>query len=236
MPVKKGMLGRLPSGVRFVIPMADGNAKNILTNKSLTFWPMNRTDMTDKATILPEDEFTEISKVDLVSKALTFATKAHEGQTRKYTVEPYINHPIRVMEKVKTVTSEPTMLAAALLHDVVEDCGVNLTTIEKEFGLGVALLVFQLTSPSKQFPKMERANRKQLDRYHLAVASGDAQTIKFADFLDNVPSIVKHDPEFGKVYVLEKIADVHVMTKGNTYLLKEVREMLYRASTDLEIV
>jgi (p)ppGpp synthase/HD superfamily hydrolase len=193
--------------------------------------------MTDKATILPEDEFTEISKVDLVSKALTFATKAHEGQTRKYTVEPYINHPIRVMKTVAAVTDNPQMLAAALLHDVVEDSDVSIIDIEKEFGLGVALLVHQLTSPSKQYPKMERANRKQIDRYHLATAGAEAHTIKYADILDNVPSIVKHaDPKFADMYVLEKIADMHVMTKGNVGLLKQVNDMLYRATTELEAV
>ena len=63
---------------------------------------------------------------DLVKKALEFASNAHNGQTRKYTGEPYIVHPIEVMELVREVIDDPEVLAAALLHDVVEDCPVSI--------------------------------------------------------------------------------------------------------------
>ena len=57
----------------------------------------------------------------IVERAREFATQAHEGQVRKYTGVPYIVHPIEVMEIVCTVEHDDAMLAAALLHDVVED-------------------------------------------------------------------------------------------------------------------
>ena len=85
----------------------------------------------------------------LVEKALQFATAAHEGQVRKYTGEPYINHPVEVMRIVKTVSDDPAMHAAALLHDVVEDTDVTIEDIVREFGDDVAQLVDDLTDVSK---------------------------------------------------------------------------------------
>ena len=57
----------------------------------------------------------------LVARALEFAKKAHEGHKRKYTGEPYVNHPIAVAKIVASVTKDQEMLAAALLHDTIED-------------------------------------------------------------------------------------------------------------------
>ena len=81
-----------------------------------------------------------------LDKAIQFATKAHEGQTRKYTGEPYIVHPLSVMEIVKTVDHTEEMLMAAVLHDTVEDTDVTLQDIDREFGPVVACLLY--TSPS----------------------------------------------------------------------------------------
>ena len=80
-----------------------------------------------------------------LDKAIQFATKAHEGQTRKYTGEPYIVHPLAVMEIVKTVEHTEEMLMAAVLHDTVEDCDVTLDQIAFNFGHVVADLVEELT-------------------------------------------------------------------------------------------
>ena len=66
---------------------------------------------------------------EFVHKAYQFAKKSHEGQKRKYSGEPYINHPVEVMQIVSTVPHTEEMLAAALLHDVVEDCGVQLLSL-----------------------------------------------------------------------------------------------------------
>ena len=73
-----------------------------------------------------------------LEKAIQFATKAHEGQVRKYTGEPYIVHPLAVMETVATVEHTDEMLMAAVLHDTVEDCDVTLDDIVTEFGEIVA--------------------------------------------------------------------------------------------------
>ena len=79
----------------------------------------------------------------LVEKALQFASEAHGsiGQKRKYTGEDYIVHPIEVMEIVKSVPHTQEMLAAALLHDTVEDTPATFEDIEREFGHEVCILV-----------------------------------------------------------------------------------------------
>ena len=80
---------------------------------------------------------------DLLQKAIEFATDKHKGQ--KYGDKPYITHPLAVLERVKKKTDSPFILAAAVLHDVVEDCNVNNYEIQDIFGHGVAEIVLFLT-------------------------------------------------------------------------------------------
>ena len=161
----------------------------------------------------------------VVKKALEFATEAHKGQVRKYTGEPYIVHPIEVMELVKQVIDDPEMQAAALLHDVVEDTPVSINEIKDEFGPRVAALVSDLTDVSKP-EDGNRALRKELDRQHTAKASPDAKTVKLADLISNGRSIIKDDPNFAKVFMKEKAALLDVMTEGNIILFKQASDMV----------
>ena len=158
--------------------------------------------------------------MNIVTKAQVFATAAHAAvkQVRKYTGEPYINHPIHVMSIVKTVPHTDAMLAAALLHDTVEDTGVTIDLIEQEFGSEVANLVSWLTDVSRP-EHGNRAVRKQLDLEHTAQAPAAAQTIKLADLISNTSSIVKHDLNFAETYLKEKQALLQVLTKGDRTLL-----------------
>ena len=152
-----------------------------------------------------------------LKKAIEFATKAHEGQTRKYTGEPYIVHPLAVMEIVKTVEHTEEMLMAAVLHDTVEDTDTTIQDIDREFGPVVAQLVEELTDVSKP-EDGNRAFRKGLDREHSAQASAQGQTIKVADLISNTKSITEHDPHFAKVYMKEKALLLEVLTEGNRQL------------------
>lgn len=151
--------------------------------------------------------------MDLVRKAQKFATRAHKGQVRKYTGEPYIVHPIAVAETVRIHGGSDEMVAAAMLHDTIEDTDVTYEDIHKEFGVTVAGLVRELTDTSRPSDG-NRAARKGIDRRRLAKASADAQTIKLADLIDNTTSIVAHDPGFARIYLKEKAALLKVMTKG----------------------
>ena len=161
----------------------------------------------------------------MLDDVLKFATKAHGDQKRKYTGDPYIVHPIAVAEIVKTVPHTDAMIAAALLHDVVEDTPVTIQEIETKFGSKVAELVGWLTDTSRP-EDGNRKTRKSIDRLHSADAPAEAQTIKLADLIHNTESIEKHDPSFYKVYKQEKIALLDVLTKGDITLRKIAQQQV----------
>lgn len=162
----------------------------------------------------------------LEQKALAFATAAHAavGQIRKYTGEPYIVHPIEVAEIVRTVPHTEEMIAAALLHDVVEDTKITIDVIKEQFGDTVAFYVDRLTDTPKVEGGPNRKARKALDRARLAASPAEVQTIKLADFISNTFSIVEHDPNFAKVYLEEKRQALDLLNKGN-------EELHHRASS-----
>ena len=140
----------------------------------------------------------------MLERAIEFATKAHAGQFRKYTGEPYINHPLAVMEIVRGVPGHTEeMLVAAVLHDVVEDTDVSLMQIQEEFGSEVSELVLHLTDISTP-EDGNRLKRKRKDAQWYAQGSAQAQTIKVADFIDNTRDIAQNDPRFWEVYKMEK--------------------------------
>lgn len=152
---------------------------------------------------------------ELEEKALKFATEAHKGQLRKYTNEPYIVHPVAVAELVKAVdwcTSE--MVAAALLHDTVEDTEVTLQDIYREFGFVISEMVDHLTDISKP-EDGNREKRKKLDREHIAKSDLEVKTIKLADLIDNSRTISRYDPKFWKVYRIEKLKLLDVLKEGD---------------------
>ena len=164
---------------------------------------------------------------DIVARADAFAAKAHSAinHKRKYTGDDYIVHPREVAAIVATVPHTPEMLAAALLHDTVEDTGVGIETIRAEFGAVVAGLVADLTDVSTPGGG-NRAIRKGIDLAHTAGASPSAKTIKLADLLSNTASIVAHDPGFARVYLKEKAAMLEVMTDGDATLLARAKATL----------
>lgn len=173
-------------------------------------------------------------KINKINVALGFATEAHNGQVRKYTGEPYINHPVEVMNIVKSIPHTEDMLCAALLHDVVEDCEVEHHEIEGIFGMTVAGLVYDLTDISQ--PHMgNRSFRKSLDRKHISEASPQAKTIKLADLISNSKSICEHDKDFAKVYIKEKELLLEVLTEGDPTLYAQAKDIVEKAKKELGI-
>jgi guanosine-3',5'-bis(diphosphate) 3'-pyrophosphohydrolase len=154
---------------------------------------------------------------NLEQGAREFATRAHSGQKRKYTGEDYIVHPAAVVEIVRTVPHTPDMLAAAWLHDVVEDCGVTRLEIQNAFGYFVAHMVGDLTDVST-LSDGNRAARKAIDRDHTARAWWASKTIKLADLIHNTISICEHDLGFAKVYMAEKRLLLDVLAEGDPML------------------
>ena len=163
----------------------------------------------------------------IVERARVFATAAHAAvkQVRKYTFEPYIVHPTEVASIVASVPHTNEMLAAAYLHDTVEDTGVSIVDIQKEFGNEVASLVSWLTDVSKP-EQGNRAVRKAIDREHTAMAPAAAQTVKLADLIANSRSILAHDPAFAKVYLEEKRMLLEVLTRGDATLMAQARRIV----------
>jgi len=166
-------------------------------------------------------------------KALEFATKAHSGQKRKYVDEDYIYHPIRVAAMLEWIAEESNdprlnedVVAAALLHDTVEDCDTTTEDIKNEFNERVQKIVADLTKEELSFGN--RATRKIADKARLAAACYEAKTLKCIDVGDNLPSIVLHDPGFAPKWVGEAIDLFPHIKDGN----KMAAELLLKVIND----
>lgn len=152
-----------------------------------------------------------------VTEAVHFAALKHKDQRRKYTDDPYINHPIEVAKIVSEVKHTDEMLCAAYLHDTIEDTDTTYNEILKTFGLTVATYVLGLTDISK-LTDGNRATRKKMDREHLSEQYAEVQTIKLADLISNTTDILKHDIKFAKTYLKEAQKLYKALDKGDTNL------------------
>lgn len=161
-------------------------------------------------------------KIERIVDAAVFSATHHEGQKRKYTGEDYFYHPLRVSAIVGKRSSVDTIIAA-LLHDVVEDCDITLEEIEKNFGDEVANIVKYCT---KIAVEGNRKERKKIDHEFWASGPAEAQTIKVADMIDNLPSTKEYDPEFYKVLREEKLELLNMLTKADPILIETAREIL----------
>lgn len=170
-------------------------------------------------------------------EVLQFATEAHGDQKRKYTFEPYIEHPKRVAETVRSVPHTSEMIYAAYLHDVVEDTPVSLEEIEKRFGKEVAQLVSELTDEyvKENYQHLNRKQRKKKEVERQAKISDQAKTIKLADVIDNTKDIVKNDRDFARKYIPEMDALTEVLLGGNPELLEKARKEIQKGKEILNL-
>ncbi len=174
------------------------------------------------------------SKSDLVDRARRYASQAHRriDHRRKYTGQSYEAHLRSVATIVAEVSDDREMLAAAWLHDLVEDTPATVQEIESEFGPGVATLVAELTDVSKPGDG-NREQRKAIDRLHATRASPRAKTVKLADLIDNCQDITRHDPRFGKVFLREMGALLEVLGEGDPELQRRARALHAKQSERL---
>jgi len=163
----------------------------------------------------------------LIAKARALAVRAHGeiGQKRKYTGEPYIVHPAAVALKVASVSDDPHLIAAAWLHDTVEDTPVTLEDIRREFGERVCDLVENLTDVSTSKDGNRRV-RKELDRRHTATGSPGAKTVKLADLIHNAKSILLAGDGFAFVFMPEMKRLLEVLKEGDATLQQEASELV----------
>lgn len=174
----------------------------------------------------------EVSEIE--NSARIFATAAHSSikQVRKYTGEPYIVHPTQVVEILREYTQDPAILAAAWMHDVIEDTGVTDQDILHEFGDEITELVLAVTDVS-QPSDGNREQRKLKDLNHLKLAPSKAKMIKLADIISNITSIAEHDPNFAKIYFKEKRAQLQVLTNSNELLYNRCLMLVEQLESNL---
>ena len=130
---------------------------------------------------------------ELLDRAIVFAVQAHAGTERRGKGFPYIVHPMEAMAIVATMTTDQELLAAAALHDTVEDTDVTMEQIRAEFGDRIASLV---AAESDVMPKgiTEEASwhqRKQAAIDRLSKASHDAKMVALGDKLSNMRAIAR---------------------------------------------
>lgn len=136
----------------------------------------------------------------LLEEAIEFATICHKGQIRKGDKRPYILHPLSVMSRIygaKRSSNMYLLMAAAVLHDVVEDCSIPLKVIIDKFGLAVATLVDELTLDKSQY---EKVGKSEYLAAELNKMSSYALAIKLCDRLDNLEDMASMSDDFRLYY------------------------------------
>ena len=130
---------------------------------------------------------------ELLDRAIVFAVRAHAGTERRGKGYPYIVHPMEAVEIVATMTSDQELLAAAALHDTVEDTDVTVEQIRAEFGYRVAALVASESDTFEEGVSEEDSwhARKQAAIDRLAKASHDAKIVALGDKLSNMRAIAR---------------------------------------------
>jgi GTP diphosphokinase / guanosine-3',5'-bis(diphosphate) 3'-diphosphatase len=134
-----------------------------------------------------------MTNLPLIIDALAFASHAHRDQRRKgVDASPYISHPIALARilVVEGGIDDPVVIAAALLHDTIEDCSVTKAELDARFGAEVAGVVNEVTD-DKSLPK---ARRKELQVEYAAHISARAKLVKLSDKIANVRDIAERPP------------------------------------------
>jgi GTP diphosphokinase / guanosine-3',5'-bis(diphosphate) 3'-diphosphatase len=170
-----------------------------------------------------------------VIRAIEFAAKKHRMQRRKDSdASPYINHPIALMHVlcIDGGIRVPRILAAAALHDTIEDTETTSNELVAEFGADVADLVVEMTDKSQ--PKMER---KRLQIEHARHMSRDGALVKLADKICNLRDMAADPPENWSIerrieYFDWAKAVVDGLPRVNSRLLKVFEEAYAKRPTE----
>lgn len=140
---------------------------------------------------------------------------------------------VEVAGIVCSVPHDEAMVMAALLHDTVEDTETTIDEVRDEFGSDVADLVGWLTDVSK-LSDGNRAIRKAIDCQHTSWAPARAKTIKLADLISNVRSILEYDPVFAKAYLPEKALLLEVLRDGDPVLWEKANKIVMTGLAQLQ--
>ena len=170
---------------------------------------------------------------DLILRAARLAAIAHNGQKRKWAHfdDSYVSHPMRVAGLVALSSrATPEMVAAAWVHDVLEDTKLIAQDISDACGDKVLELVWELTNASfdSTMKDKPRAERKAADRRKIAGASWEARFIKLADRIDNLRDMneSKAPADFAELYKKESKFLLEVLRGTDTVLEKQLENLI----------
>lgn len=171
------------------------------------------------------------NRLRLVLKAVAFAAHKHRDQRRKDKgASPYINHPIALAELLSTVgqVRDPVVIAAALLHDTLEDTETTFAELQRAFGPKIAAIVLEVTDDMR----LPRQRRKELQIEQAANISKSAKLVKLADKISNLRDILASPPtdwslERKREYFewAKKVID---QARGTNPKLERLFDQLYR--------
>ena len=177
-------------------------------------------------------------------KLLDFVKEEHGEQRRKYSDTPYWHHLLNVAETANRYLKRG--IEIALCHDLLEDTGCTEEKLlkqlkaigysEKEAG-EITNGVVELTDVyiKADYPDLNRRARKKKEAERLGEISSLSQSVKYADLIDNVSSIMDEDPDFGRVFVREAIDILDQMREGNIHLLIECCAAVKQAKEKLNL-
>lgn len=135
-----------------------------------------------------------MNDIQLVLKAAAFAAWKHRDQRRKDVAgTPYINHPLALAQLLaeEAAVTDPEILAAALLHDTVEDTKTTLDELSGAFGNRIAAIVAEVTDDKS----LEKQARKDLQVVRAASSSNSAKLVKMADKICNLRDVATNPPK-----------------------------------------
>ena len=138
--------------------------------------------------------------ISLMDRAIIFATRAHSGTYRKGTKSPYIVHPIEAAAIVATMTDDPDMIAAAVLHDVVEDTDATVEEIRFFFNEHIAKLVeAESEDKRKDLPPQETWMVRKMETltFLREEADREAKILALADKLSNMRAVHRDQKTIG---------------------------------------
>lgn len=179
----------------------------------------------------------QTDNVNLTNKALEFATLKHKGKYRKgKNPTPYITHPINVAKIILRYKGNSqnidTFVAAAYLHDTIEDTDTTYDDLVKNFGYEIAFLVYELTSDKDLQNAIGKAKYLAIKMKNM---SNDALDIKLCDRLDNISDLNKVDIEFRDKYINETLYIFNYLIK-NRKLTNLQLDIIKDILTILEII
>ena len=161
---------------------------------------------------------------NLLARASALASMAHYGQTITGTDTPYVAHAALVAGLVQAVTDDENMVAAAWLHDTLEDTEMTYQDLVDETNQNVADYVQALTDQSAEG---NRKTRKTAERKRLSAEGAEVQTIKLADIVANLTSPGKLPLDFKRVYLEEKRALSFALTQGDERLRSQAQRLVW---------